>query len=316
MRIFLLWSFLFFQIAAVAQKTEQGFDHDFKPTVYAPRYYVITEKRDSFWHREAYYLPETSMAMQGRYKDAACKIAHGEWVWYHSNKILKTKGTYTDGLKEGLWLQFGEDGRMNDSGSFSGGRLKGTRLRWDADGYLTDSTQFDGAGNGTEVTWYPAGTVSSAGLWVSDTVRNGRWKFYHPNSQIKATEDYVAGERISVACFDEQGKPLAPDACTEKEAGFPGGVDAWIRFIQRNLKADVPVRLKAPLGQYTVVVQFVVNRDGSIEDIKPITRFGFGMEEEVERMLKRSPRWLPAHQFGNNVKAYRKQPITFIVSQG
>jgi periplasmic protein TonB len=37
------------------------------------------------------------------------------------------------------------------------------------------------------------------------------------------------------------------------------------------------------------------------------------MEEEVIRLLKNSPRWKPAIQFGRNVKAYRKQPTTFMV---
>ena len=39
------------------------------------------------------------------------------------------------------------------------------------------------------------------------------------------------------------------------------------------------------------------------------------MEEEVERMLNKSPKWVPAFQFGRNVKAYRLQPITFEIAK-
>ena len=84
----------------------------------------------------------------------------------------------------------------------------------------------------------------------------------------------------------------------------------------KNLNPDVPVKKRAPEGTYTVIVQFVVNKEGDVTDIKPLTRFGFGMEEEVIRLLKNSPKWIPAIQFGRNVRAYRKQPVTFIVSKG
>ena len=64
-----------------------------------------------------------------------------------------------------------------------------------------------------------------------------------------------------------------------------------------------------------VMVQFVVDKEGRVTDIKPLTKFGFGMEEEVIRILKKSPPWIPAIQFGRSVKAYRKQPVTFVVAR-
>jgi hypothetical protein len=66
-------------------------------------------------------------------------------------------------------------------------------------------------------------------------------------------------------------------------------------------------------GYYTVMVRFVVNTDGSVLDITPVTHLGFGMEDEVVRLMKKSPKWIPAVQYGRNVKAYRIQPVTFAV---
>jgi hypothetical protein len=62
-----------------------------------------------------------------------------------------------------------------------------------------------------------------------------------------------------------------------------------------------------------VVVQFIVNTDGTIIDIKPLTDHGFGMEEEAVRVISRGPKWNPAIQGGKQVKAYRRQPVTFQV---
>lgn len=63
-----------------------------------------------------------------------------------------------------------------------------------------------------------------------------------------------------------------------------------------------------------VVVQFIVDQKGTLSDIKALTAHGYGMEQEVIRVLKKSPKWLPAQVNGRKVKAYRKQPITFAVS--
>ena len=79
------------------------------------------------------------------------------------------------------------------------------------------------------------------------------------------------------------------------------------------MDGSIPVKNGAPDGTYTVVVQFVVDKEGNISEVKPLTRHGYGMEAEVIRVIKKGPQWIPAIQFGRNVKAYRKQPVTFTV---
>ena len=83
----------------------------------------------------------------------------------------------------------------------------------------------------------------------------------------------------------------------------------------KNLKANVPVKKKAPAGTYTVVIRFIVNKDGRIRSIEPETSFGYGMEEEVMRIIKKGPKWIPAMQNGRPVNAYRRQPVTFMVEE-
>ena len=101
----------------------------------------------------------------------------------------------------------------------------------------------------------------------------------------------------------------------EEEASFPGGLSAWKTFLMKNLNPNTPVDKGAPSGKYTVIVQFVVSKDGTVSNIKALTNFGYGMEEEVLRILANSGNWNPARQNGKNVNAYRKQPISFVVEQ-
>ncbi len=97
------------------------------------------------------------------------------------------------------------------------------------------------------------------------------------------------------------------------EAKFPGGDMAWRKFLERNLRGDVAAENGAPSGIYTVWVQFIVDKEGKIADVKALTNNGYGMEQEVTRIIKICPLWQPASQNGRKVKAYRKQPVTFMI---
>ena len=99
----------------------------------------------------------------------------------------------------------------------------------------------------------------------------------------------------------------------EIEPAFKGGESAWKNFLMKNLNANVPVENGAPEGTYTVVLQFIVTHEGAITDVKALTNHGFGMEEECIRIMKLSS-WLPGIQNGRHVRAYKKQPITFVVA--
>ncbi|MBZ4189971.1 energy transducer TonB [Niabella beijingensis] len=96
----------------------------------------------------------------------------------------------------------------------------------------------------------------------------------------------------------------------EKEAEYSGD---WARFLTTNLRSEIPVDNGAPTGSYQVIVQFVVDVNGAVSDIKVARDPGFGMAEEAIRVIKKSGKWKPAIQNGIAVKAYRKQPITFQV---
>src|SRR5689334_7072384 len=99
------------------------------------------------------------------------------------------------------------------------------------------------------------------------------------------------------------------------DASFPGGDVGWRKFLEKNLKASIAVENGAPAGIYTVFVQFIVDKEGNLSNAKPLTNWGYGMEKEVLRLLTISPKWSPAIQNGRAVKAYRKQPVTFMIEE-
>lgn len=102
-------------------------------------------------------------------------------------------------------------------------------------------------------------------------------------------------------------------AIVQIEAKFKGN---WQRFLISNLRPDVPIDNQAPSGRYSVVIRFVVDKEGNVSDITPLTNHGYGMEEEAMRVLRMAAnKWEPAIQNGYKAKAYHKQTITFDVSE-
>ena len=101
----------------------------------------------------------------------------------------------------------------------------------------------------------------------------------------------------------------------EIEAEYPGGQGAWANYLRKNLNGQVASDGGAGPGSYTVIVRFIVAKDGTISEVTPETSVGYGMEQEAVRAIKKGPKWTPAQQNGNVVKAYRRQPITFVVAE-
>ena len=99
------------------------------------------------------------------------------------------------------------------------------------------------------------------------------------------------------------------------EAEFPGGKEGWKKYLEKRLDPLVPVKRNAPPGRYEVIVNFIVSEDGMVTDVLAETKYGYGMEEEVKRIIKTGPPWVPALQNGKPVNAFRKQSVTFIVGR-
>lgn len=87
----------------------------------------------------------------------------------------------------------------------------------------------------------------------------------------------------------------------------------WEKFLLRNLNADLPRDNGAAPGRYSIKIQFVVDKEGNVSDIKPLTNEGYGMEEEAIRVLRKADKWEPAIQNGFKVRAYHTQVITFVI---
>ncbi len=100
----------------------------------------------------------------------------------------------------------------------------------------------------------------------------------------------------------------------EVEPTFPGGSDAWHKYLEKNLNTSIPTNKGAPPGKYTVNLNFTVSADGTLKDINA-NRSPYGTSEEAYRVLKAVPHWIPAKLEGKDVAYRTKEEITFIVPE-
>jgi len=101
----------------------------------------------------------------------------------------------------------------------------------------------------------------------------------------------------------------------QEEPKFNGGKEAWLSFLFKNLKMDIPVERGGPPGKYTVVLSFIVDKNGKVSNIDAENDPGYGTAEEAVRVMKLSPNWIPAKQNGKPVVYKHKHTITFVISE-
>ncbi len=88
---------------------------------------------------------------------------------------------------------------------------------------------------------------------------------------------------------------------------FPGGYQVFEKYFSENFKWSAEALSKGLSGR--IVAQFIVERDGSLTDIKILKDLGYGTGEEAKRLLSQSPKWKPGIQNGNKVRVAFTLPL-------
>jgi protein TonB len=126
---------------------------------------------------------------------------------------------------------------------------------------------------------------------------------------VEASLGVVEGPKTKVEDIDK------PFTKVEKEAKFPGGMEAWKRFLERTLNSNVAADDGAATGLYTVKVQFIVDKKGVISHVEAIEvpKACPSCGPEAVKVIKKGPNWEPAIQNGTPVIYQAIQYVTFQV---
>ena len=95
----------------------------------------------------------------------------------------------------------------------------------------------------------------------------------------------------------------------EEMPSFPGGTGALMSFLSSNIKYPVVAQENGVQGR--VIVGFVVERDGSITDVRVMRSVDPSLDREAQRVVKAMPRWKPGKQNGSAVRVKYTVPVVF-----
>lgn len=129
---------------------------------------------------------------------------------------------------------------------------------------------------------------------------------------VKGNDD-ANGEvlKIKEAVAQPEPKPEVEKVfdVVEQMPSFPGGPSALLEWLSNNVKYPVVAQENGVQGR--VVVSFVVERDGSITDVKVVRGVDPSLDKEASRVVKAMPRWIPGKQNGSAVRVKYNVPVAF-----
>ena len=118
---------------------------------------------------------------------------------------------------------------------------------------------------------------------------------------------------ISSVSIPAMSKVVLPDDSiynnVEVMPEFPGGMEAMMKYLSENIK--YPEQAKEKNTQGRVLVTFIVEKNGSISDVKVVKGIGNGCDEEAVRVISAMPKWKPGMQNGKKVRVNFAIPISF-----
>ncbi|HZY38533.1 MAG TPA: energy transducer TonB [Mucilaginibacter sp.] len=93
---------------------------------------------------------------------------------------------------------------------------------------------------------------------------------------------------------------------------FPGGIDQFMSYVGKNIRYPADARAASKQGK--VILQFIVEKDGSISKVKVLRSVFPSIDAEAVRVVTSSPKWAPGTQDGYPVRVRYTIPVTFNIS--
>lgn len=129
---------------------------------------------------------------------------------------------------------------------------------------------------------------------------------------VASTED--TGQKVDIKPMPKHIPEPEPDEqvifdVVEKMPEFPGGMAALMQFLGKNIKYPTIAQENGTQGR--VIVQFVVNKDGSIVEPKVVKSVDPYLDKEALRVISSMPKWSPGMQRQKPVRVKYTVPVTF-----
>ena len=159
------------------------------------------------------------------------------------------------------------------------------------------------------ITSYNADGTPRKNFFITETERRGDTSTYSIEPFTFTLSEHLFEQLLDIATSEED----TVYQIVEEMPQFPGGENALMEYVSKNVVYPEEAKEKEIQGR--VFISFVVEKDGSIGEVKVLRGIGGGCDEESVRVISDMPRWKPGKQKGEFVRVSYQIPIMFKLGQ-
>jgi TonB family protein len=228
-------------------------------------------------------------------------ILQGGCLELYPNGNKKMYSNYDKGNLTGDVRVYFPNGKLYMEGEYINGQLNLSTCKDSAGKALAEK------GNGKWIKYNGDFTHIYEEGPVEYGLESGDWKGYLGDSAHYVCH-YEKGEITTGTTYDKKGNQY-PFTKAEVLPEFKGGIEKFTQFLQKNIR--YPYTDKQNGTQGSVILRFVIERDGSLTNLRVSRSLSEGTDREAMRVLAMSPKWVPGSQYGLPVRVQYSVPVSF-----
>lgn len=249
-----------------------------------------------------FYPEKEQLTSYTTYKLDDPTLKHGLYKTWFDNGFPQIEGQYKNNFKTGWWKYFNhENGSLLAEGTFKGNKHHGKWKNYDLEGRIyAESTWEKGVKEGEFIDYDTLGNIVNQGIYKADTIFQQTQKF----KRIKSHQNGVV-----FMIVDEMPHLKEVEHITDIAERKKASDQALLKHIYGNISYPSFARENAAEGM--AVIRFVIDTDGSVIDIYPLSGVCESIEKECLELVANLPPWNPGKQDGKAVRVRYNLPVRF-----
>jgi TonB family protein len=203
----------------------------------------------------------------------------GEWIRYYENGKIEIKGHYLNGKKHGEWNYFYNSGQLKEQGRYAFNYQSG---KW--------------------ISYFENGDVKEEVNFIEYAVDPDEDSDSFDSFSVVSSKDINKKNDVSKTNLDELNN-------FDEPASYPGGREAFKKFLMENLKYSKEGRIAGQ--ELKVWLSFVVDLNGEVSQVQVIRGCDTLLDKEAERVIKLT-KWNPGKLKGVEIVSITRVPIIFV----
>lgn len=241
----------------------------------------------------------------------------GVWKTFYKNGQVAEMGSYVDNKRAGVWNTFYENGQLKEAGSYTDDKPQGVWEQYRKNGQIRSKYV---AIEANPNPWSSGGSdylQKFLQYWDKDgaaILKNGNGILEEENPNNRTITTTVFKDSLSLYSINSKNDTIFSHLTVDKAATYEGGPEMFYKDVVEATKYPAQARRMSIQG--VVYVQFIVNEDGDLQDVKAIKGIGAGCDEAAEKaVLSTSAKWEAAEFEGRKVKVSFIVPANFRLGQ-